>query len=330
MRSMALKIVLTGALSLAAAADALAADDARAMVSQLQAAILQNQPMTANYDAIISAGPQALSYVEPLMHENVALRIAAGVIAGRIAVNTDAPQAEELLVRLANDSSPAVAYWGYHGILKSRVLDEREAEEWVVRSLDRRRPLAIRLMGCDAARERRVEAAIPRLAELIRRQADRYQPLKQSIFVEEVEIQPEPTRPTREPRRPERPERPGRRDRFDDPMDLDPWEEDEFYDDMYEMERERRPQYETRPIDPLESRRPVVAEAATRLERTPAVEQIRRAGLALEAVTGEDFGFGKANSWELEDVISRALRWYERNADRYEARPEVQEVQEEG
>lgn len=300
-------------------------------VDGLRRIIEQDQPMHADFDGVVEVGPEVAPFLEPLVHHgDMPLRVLGGVLAGRVAVEQGVnEELEQLLVQLANDSSAAVSFWGYHGLLKSPHVSEELAKEWTLKGLERRRPLAVRLLGADAAREREIADAAPWLAELIRHRKPDFERAKETIFVEEVEIQPEPaarpgTRRT-DPRRTDpRRTQPGRR-RFPDDDDLLDDELDDLDDDWDldpDRRREREPKTETRPIKVGETQRAVVLRKGRELERHGAVEEIRRAGIALEAVTGEDFNFRTLNSWELEEAISRVAGWYEENKDRFDQIPD--------
>lgn len=318
MRSITSRIALLAALSLTMAAHAQTPEEIGGMVSELQGAILRDQPMSADFQSVVDVGPEALDHLDPLLEGRTDLRIAGALIVAQIAVKSNPPRAEDMLVRFADDSSPAVAYWGYYGLLNSEVLPEPQAEQWILRSLEKKRPLAIRLMGCREADERKLESAVPWLAEIIRTQAPHFERLKAKIFVEEVEITPEPQTD------PRRPAPRGRFDEPDEPFEPEPWEVEDEYLDEYGTEERMQPEYETRPIDPLETRRSTVAQAGTELERQPEVEQIRRAGLAMESITGENFGFATTPSWDLGEVIPQANEWFERNRPRYEDGPDAE------
>jgi hypothetical protein len=75
---------------------------------------------------------------------------------------------------------------------------------------------------------------------------------------------------------------------------------------------------ERRPIVFEETKnRRLIIDKGTELEQHRAVMQIRRAGVALEAVTGQAFGFTEKCSWELQEPISRVRGWFEQNKASY-------------
>lgn len=294
-------------------------------VAELRQYLREGQPIRLDFDGVVAFGPQVAMLLEPMIEGDVIERVAGGMVLSRIAVEKGVnEQVVQKLVQLANDSAPGVAYWGYYGLTMSPHVDDEVAKEWTVKSLESRRPMvALRLLGCEAAAKREIGEAAPWLVALIRNRKPDYERAKATIFVEQVEIEPEqdaaPGRP--DPRRPD-PRRPAEPARA-------PWEEVDLDEDDMDYERREEPpapKFKTRPIVVGETHPTVIRAQGNLLEQHAAVEEIRRAGVALEKVTGEDFRFSTAPPWVLPDAISRALGWFEQNKGRYSKGPGLEEA----
>lgn len=282
-------------------------------IDELRGAILEAQPIRADFDSVVEFGPPVVPLLRPMIEgEDPALRIAGGLLVARVAVTQGVDEGVlQALVQLANDSLPGVAYWGYYGLLRSPHVDADVAKEWTLRSLERRRPMAVRLLGCKAVADREVAAAAPWLVALIRNRKPDFERAKAMIFVEEVEIKPDPaTMPAPTARRPV-------------------WEEfpEEAEDPDFDMRPERMaPKFEMRPIEVGTTRATVIRTQGRLLEQQGAVEEIRRAGIALEKVSGQNFRFSSVPPWDLQESISRALGWFEQNKGRYSQGPGLEEA----
>ena len=268
------------------------AADIRQIVERTKLGVLRDKAFEARYSEILAAGDKAIGPIrDKLLGENdESLRIAAAMLLARIAEKSSSPGLEKLLQRCWNDSSVGVNYWGLHGMLKLKTLSSSRAESLVIESLGLKRPYPIRLLGCDASRERKVRKAVPWLVAIIVKRASQYAAAKKDIFVEEVQVRPEGG--------------------FGDEGEA--------------------PEVKRQPIVLGKTRPNVVQTAGTALERHPAVAEVRCAGIALESLVAVKFGFAGSSPWELSSSLVRAKEWFEANKAKYPGGPQAEDKEKAG
>ena len=176
-------------LATAASVQAQPAYNVDQLVDRTKSAVIRGNVYEAKYIEVIAYGDKAIAPVvkKLLGEDNASFRIVGAMILARIAEKSRSPRLLKLLGQCWQDSSQGVNYWGLRGLLVFRNLSKARAESLVLESLSPKRPHPMRLVGCDAAGERKVVKAVPWLAAILKKQGPQYSKAKKTIFVEEVE-----------------------------------------------------------------------------------------------------------------------------------------------
>jgi len=295
------------AAAVAQAQPAAPAGGAQALALQLREALRAEDPNRAPFDELVALGAQSVPAMEALLKEEDAqLRLAGAMVLALIAEKNGAAEMAAQLKQAAGDSSPGVAYWGYYGLLRSKALSEKEFEEWALKSLGARQPYPVRILGCDACGARQIKAAAPWLAMCLVRRTEEYLRLKAEMWV----LEEEEKAPAAEAKPKAAAARPG----------MEGVEAAATTEAApVEARRYKRPITEA---DYSTSRRSEVIIRGQEMEQTAVVLEIRSAGIALEKVVGQDFGFTKLVSWELRPALDRAREWYEQHKGEYAGGPQ--------
>jgi len=296
------------------------------------AGVKRQKVIETKYDEIMARGAAAVAPVrDKMLSENdEGVRVAGAMILAKIAEATDSETLLQALRQCWEDSSAGVNFWGLKGLLIHKKVPRNFMEDLTIQSLNMKRSYPVRVIGCRTSGERKVVKAVPWLVEILRVNAADFTKAKDEIFVEEIEVEKrvtpeemgpgapgapgepeipgavEPPPPVRRPMR-----RPGRRPAPgmpEEPM-------------MEEGMVTTRVVIEEKPIDPEKTRPRIMEKAANELELHPAVMEIRAAGVALERLTRQQFGFSGGPTWELGESIVKARAWFEVNRTRYPGGP---------
>ena len=280
------------------------------LIGQLKEATRKRQALRAPWDEILAFKGRVIPYAVPMLGapENFE-RIAGARLLAQVAIETDDKRAKEPLQRATRDSSPAVAYWGYFGLLQSKLLEGDDLTRLVVKALGPDQPPPVRALGCKASGARKVKRAVGWLVAILQENRQGYREAKSKVFVEEVRVRA-PT-PAAAPTGGGQGGEPG----FGEGGTAD-------------RPRETVTRAIVRPINLKKTRSNIIRKKGVELERAPVVRTIRTAGVALEQVTGEKFGFQDDCSWELRDCSRKAIGWYERNKSLYPGGPGAPAVEE--
>lgn len=277
---------------------ALAQQDAAQLIEVTKGAIRRGKALETRYPEIIQLGSEAVSAIErALLSENdEGLRIAGAMMLARIAEKTQAANTIKPLERCWSDSSAAVNYWGAWGLLALKGLPSERADALLTGCLSLRRPYPIRIVACAAARRRKAAKAVPFLAAIISKRAPEYTKAKKDLFVYKEKTEKAGARGG-----------PGEAGAGGQPG---------------EEGATAEPTIRIRPIIPSQAPARVVEGAANALEEHEAVLETRHAGMALEEIVKQDFGFRREPSWNLATSIMKAKEWYEANKAKYPGGPE--------
>ena len=279
-----------------------------------------HQPMRpAARKFLVDQGEQVIDRVAEVLASNDRIaQINATLVLLELIDQVPAERIKPHILRCLGDSGSGVSYLGLTGLLKLN-LGPRELVPHLKKALALDSPLPTAILAAEIGAEIKAEELVPwvyRLAHSLTPKLARVINAAKREMASKILRRPGRAPgpemeggPAGRPRPGEEPERVAAEGREPAPERAE------------EEIREKKPEFQPDRANPRQIR-----EFAKVLEDDPLVVALRRAGWALEQLTGQRFGFTPKGpgdkedpvaAWELDRAVIRASGWYEKNKSRY-------------